>query len=635
MSISCHTDEARRLDALHKLNILDTPPGEAFDRITRMAARLFDLPIAAVSLTDSDRQWFKSRVGVEHWSIPRIKAPCGNVADTSELLVIPDLQDDAHFRDSPLAASGIRYYAGAPLITADGHCLGAMCVLGTAPRDTAPEELTMLCDLAAMVMSQIEIMHALGRVDPISGLPNRNQFIEDFQDLQRESEDGEQRVAILINLATPAQLAHAVRAMNPRYLDELVADAASWIRAELGPGRKVYHVATTQFAMLSSSQMPIEQYTPLLETKLAQAIATVKTRFVATPTIGIVPFDLSSTDALSVLRRAQSAVQDATESGCAVALYSFGEDQMYRRRFSLLNDFGAALESSGQLRLVFQPRIAIASGACVGAEALLRWTHPTLGAIGPGEFMPIVERSRLAQATTSWVLDTALDQQLAWRNRGLVLQLSLNVSAANLLEADFADRVVNGLRRRGLPHHCLELEITESAIMEHPAKAQATLETLARAGIHLAIDDFGTGYSSLAYLQRMPADVVKIDQSFVRDIENDQRQQGLVRAMISLSQDLGHRVVAEGVENGAALAFLRDAGCDEAQGYLFARPLEVADFGRWHREQDLTQMAEDAPLLGVDGALQAVDHAFAMRAPRQPCNPATVPAPTRRRLLVR
>ncbi|MET0266345.1 MAG: GGDEF and EAL domain-containing protein [Duganella sp.] len=624
--------EARRLDALYKLNILDTPPSEAFDRITRMAARLFNLPIAAVSLTDSDRQWFKSRVGVEHTSIPRHLAPCGNVADTAELLIVPDLLNDQHFRDSPLAASGIRYYAGAPLVTGDGHCLGAMCVLGVEPRDTTPEELTMLCDLAGMVMAQIEMLHALGRVDPISGLPNRNQFIEDFQDMQRDSAPGAQRMAVLINLATPAQLAHAARAMNPRYLDELVTDAAGWIRAEIGAGRKVYHVATTQFALLATPGMTIEAYTPLLEAKLERAIATIKTRFVATPSIGVAPFDIATADALSVLRRAQSAVHDAIEAGHNVAIYSANEDQVYRRRFNLLNDFGEALASGDQLRLVYQPRIDIASGECVGAEALLRWNHPQLGAIGPGEFMPIVERSRLAQATTAWVLQAALDQQLAWRDAGLPLQLSLNVSAANLLEVDFADRVVAALALRDLPHSCLELEITESAIMEQPLKAHITLEALAQAGVHLAIDDFGTGYSSLSYLQRMPADVVKIDQSFVRGVEGDPRQQSLVRAMISLSQELGHRVVAEGVENAEALKFLRQAGCDEAQGYLFARPMEVADFSHWYYEHGMPHNA-----LNLERALAVVEQAFSERAPRMLC---TAPAPrpltaARRRPLIR
>jgi len=582
MTISCQLAESRRLQALRKLNLLDTPPSAAFDRITRMAAHFFQLPIAAVSLTDADRQWFKSRVGVEHDSIPRMKAPCGEVADTCEMLVIADLQQDPYYCASPLAASGIRYYAGAPLVSLDGHCLGALCVLGTEPRETTAEELACLTDLAGMVMAQIEMMHAIGRVDPVSGLPNRTQFIEDFQDMQQERPDGEWGLAILINLATPQQLAHAARAMEPVYLDELVNDTAAWIQAELGQGRKVYQVATTQFALLAAPSMTLDVCVPLIEAKIARAINTITTSFVATPAVGVAPFEVGSADCLSVLRRAQSAVQDAIERAAHVAVYSAHEDRLYRRRFTLLGDFSAALASRDQLRLVYQPRIDIASGLCTGAEALLRWNHPTLGAIGPAEFIPFIERSRLAQATTAWVIDTALDQQQAWRQQGLTLQLSLNVSATNLLEADLAERIVAALDARGLPHDCLELEITESAIMEQPAKANAMLETIAAAGVHLAIDDFGTGYSSLAYLQRMPADVVKIDQSFVRELEHDERQQCLVRAMIALSQDMGHRVVAEGVENDAVLAFLRQAGCDEAQGYFFARPLEVVDFAGWY-----------------------------------------------------
>jgi len=581
MTISCPLTESRRLDALYKLNLLDTPPSEAFDRITRMAASLFKLPIAAVSLTDADRQWFKSRVGVEHTSIPRLRAPCGNVADTGDLLIIPDLLEDPHFRESPLAASGIRYYAGAPLVTAQGHCLGAMCVLGPEPRDTTPEELTALCDLAGMVMAQIEMRHAMGRIDPLSGLPNRNQFMEDFQDLQRDRSAGEQRLAVLINLATPEQLSHAARAMDPSYVDELVTDAARWLRGLVGPGRNVYHVTTTQFALIASPGMTIATYLPLLEAKMAQARGTAKSRHVATPTIGIAPFEVGTADCLGVLRQAQSAAHDALDTQTHIAVYSEAEDVLYRRRFTLLNDFGSALESMDQLRLVYQPRMDIGTGACIGAEALLRWNHPTLGAIGPAEFIPVIERSGLAHAATAWVQAAALRQQRLWRDQGLYLQLSINVSAANLLEPDFAAALETGLKQHGLPPDCIELEITESAIMEQPVKAHAMLDTIAATGVRLAIDDFGTGYSSLSYLQRMPADVVKIDQSFVIGLERDVRKQALVATMITLSQDLGHRVVAEGVECEEVLSFLRRAGCDEAQGFMFARPMEAEVFPGW------------------------------------------------------
>jgi EAL domain-containing protein (putative c-di-GMP-specific phosphodiesterase class I)/GGDEF domain-containing protein len=579
--ISSQLAEARRLDALHKLNLLDTPPSEAFDRITRMAAKLFNLPIAAVSLTDANRQWFKSRVGVEHTSIPRMRAPCGRVADSSELLIVPDLLKDDCFRDSPLAASGIRYYAGAPLTTQDGHCLGAMCVLGTEPRDTTPQELSALCDLAGMVMAQIELQHALGRIDAVSGMPNRTQFIEDFQDMQLDAAPHEQRLAALINLATPEQMGHATRAMSSSYFDEVVIDAARWLREVIGPGRTIYHVATAQFVLLAPAGTTLDTWLPLIRTRMQSALTIGKSRHVTTPSVGVVPFEIGQADSLSLLRQARSAAHEALHTPLQVAVYSQTADALYQRRFVLLNDFGAALERGDQLRLVFQPRVDVATGACVGAEALLRWDHPSLGAIGPAEFIPIVERSGLAQQTTAWVLAAAMRQQQAWREAGIVMQVSVNVTAANLLEHDFADNVAAGLARHGLPASCLELEITESAIMEQPLKAHATLAAISALGVGLAIDDFGTGYSSLAYLQKMPADVVKIDQSFIRDLHTDVRQQALVSVMITLSQDLGHRVVAEGVENDEALEFLRQAGCDEVQGYLFSRPLEVADFQAW------------------------------------------------------
>jgi EAL domain-containing protein (putative c-di-GMP-specific phosphodiesterase class I)/GGDEF domain-containing protein len=577
----CHLTEARRLDALHRLNLLDTAPSAAFDRITRMAASLFRLPIAAISLTDADRQWFKSRVGVEHDSIPRLLAPCGEVADSSDVLVIPDLLQDETYRDSLLAASGIRYYAGAPLTTNDGHCLGAMCVLGAEPRDTTPEELTALCDLAGMVMAQIELQHALGRVDAVSGMPNRHQFIEDFHDLQLDAAQGEQRLAVLINVATPEQLARAARAMKSSYLDELMTDSARWLRAEIGPGHRIYHVASAQFILLSPAGEALEVWLPEVERKMQEALSIARTRYVATPSVGVVPFDVGRDEALSVLRKACSAAHDAIHSATHVAVYSQVEDALYQRRFGLLNDFSVALESTDQLRLVFQPRVDVASGKCLGAEALLRWNHPTLGPIGPAEFIPIIERSGLAQKTTAWVLDEALRHQRQGREAGLLLQVSVNVSAANLVEPDFAASVAASLALHHVPAASLELEITESAVMEQPVKSGATLTAIAALGVGLAIDDFGTGYSSLAYLQMMPADVVKIDQSFIRDLASDTRQQALVTAMITLSQDLGHRVVAEGVESRAVLDFLRRAGCEEAQGYLFAAPLEAEVFSAY------------------------------------------------------
>jgi EAL domain-containing protein (putative c-di-GMP-specific phosphodiesterase class I)/GGDEF domain-containing protein len=573
--------EAARLDALRKLDLLDTPPNEAFDRITRLAAQLFGLPIAAVSLTDVDRQWFKSRVGVDHCAIPRDKAPCGQVADSRSVLVIPDLEADDFYRDSTLAASGVRFYAGAPLLTRDGHCLGAMCVLGTEPRTISDLERTGLIDLAAMVMAQIELRHAIGRIDPVSGVPNRTQFADDLLDLAIDRPRGETRLAALVNLATPEQMSSAVRALGAGFADEVVCEAARMLRAALGPARKLYHVAPFQFAFLAEPGADLARFCDWLGAWVALRTDPTTARFVTSATVGVAPLVTGQTEPFELLRDMYSAAHDAIEGSHRVRVFSAEQNAAFLRRFRVASEFGAALEDDSQLRLVFQPKVELATGRCVGAEALLRWRHPLLGEVSPGEFIPIIEQTSLARATTRWVLERALRQLASWQSAGLVTQLAVNVSAVNLLEPDFCAHVLGRLRAHGLAPGALALEITESALMTNRTLAAATLDALSAAGVQLAIDDFGTGYSSLAYLQSVPAKVVKIDQSFVRDLDTDERKRALVATMIKLAHDLGQLVVAEGVETAPVARFLAAAGCDQVQGFLYARPMAPPQFEEW------------------------------------------------------
>jgi EAL domain-containing protein (putative c-di-GMP-specific phosphodiesterase class I)/GGDEF domain-containing protein len=574
--------EAARLDTLRRLNLLDTAASDAFDRITRMAAQLFNVPVAAVSLTDTDRQWFKSRVGISHDHCARDGAPCATVTETADVLVVPDLLADPVHRHSHLVPDGIRFYAGAPLTTSDGYTLGAMCVLGTEPRSVTEAERRALKDLAAMVMVQIELKHALGRIDPLSGLPNRKQFIDDFRDLGMDRPHGEARLGVLVNLATPEQLGNAMHAMGSSYLDDIVGEGVRMLRASVGSASTVYHVATTQFVFIAPPEAELDAYAATLALWLNERNNSVNSRYVTTATVGIAPFQFGVCDsALDLLRNMHSAAHDAQQGERCVGIFSAAQDAIHRRRFTLVNDFGAALEQAGQLRLVFQPKVDLATGALAGAEALLRWAHPVLGDVSPAEFIPIIECTAMARPATAWVLEAAMQQLAAWRADGLALQLAVNVAAPNLLETDFCARVAAGLARHGLPAASLSLEITESALMTNPKVAEATLEGLAALGLHLAIDDFGTGYSSLSYLQRLPVKVVKIDQSFMRELATDARRRALVAAMIGLSQNLGHKVVAEGVETEEVLACLRGMGCDQAQGYLFARPLAPAAFAQW------------------------------------------------------
>lgn len=575
--------EAVRLAALQELRLLDTPASESFDRVTRMASQLFGLPSAAISLTDHDRQWFKSRVGVDVTSMPRQGAPCAEVTDTRDGLVLPDIALDPVYRDTPLARSGARFYAGAPLLTHNGLAIGALCVTGSEPRQFSAAEMAMLRDMAAMVMAQVELQHAYGRIDPVSGFPNRTQFVEDLNDLVLTEPRGSQRLVVFVDLASPDELSHAARVMGASFLDELVREASQILRSALGPARTAYMIGTSQIAFLAPRGAVEAAYIGQLTSMLCAIRANASSRFVTTVAIGVAPFKLGQTDPSDVVRLAHCAADDARLTDAKVSLYSSEQDALHRRRFDLLNGFGQALEASSQLSLVFQPRVALDTGLCLGAEALLRWTHPELGSVSPGEFIPLIERMTLAKLTTTWVLDTALTQLAAWLTEGMDLVLSVNVSAGNLSEPDFVERVLDLLAQHAISPHRLELEVTESAVMEDAGHALEQLQRLSSAGIRLAIDDFGTGYSSLSYLQALPFDVVKIDRSFVAGCAEDPRQRSLVATMITLSHDLGYRVVAEGIETQETADLILGMGCDESQGYFFGRPMAAEAFRSWYR----------------------------------------------------
>jgi EAL domain-containing protein (putative c-di-GMP-specific phosphodiesterase class I)/GGDEF domain-containing protein len=573
--------EEARLDALYQLKLLDTSASESFDRITRMASQIFGLPIAAVSLTDRDRQWFKSRVGVDHCSIPRDKAPCSAVAEATQPLVVEDLLASPCYADSVLSRAGTRFYAGAPLTTSDGYGLGALCVLGTEPRQASAAEMAALVDLAAMVMAQIELQHAFGRIDPVSGLPTRNQFCDDLIDLARDC-PGAARFAVVVDLARDDQISKIARVLGGARIDDLIREASRSLSGALGPNRTAYHVGPAQFAFLSPVDADEATYMKQLQTSFESLRAASSVRFVTSVAIGVRPFALGSVPAEDVLRGAASAAQDARRADGSIALYSSSNDVAHQRQYRLLKDFGAALETTDQLRLVYQPRIELATGRCVGAEALLRWRHPRLGDVSPAEFIPIIEQTSLARPTTQWVLDAAMDQLAQWEQAKIAVTLSVNISASNLGETDLIERIQLSLLKRNLRPGHLEIELTESAIMDQPDQALAMLQELADAGICLAIDDFGTGHSSLAYLQRLPAHVLKIDQAFVRNLNSTTGPDFvLVETMIGLARKLGFRCVAEGIETRDAADILSAIGCEEAQGFLFARPMGLEEFNNW------------------------------------------------------
>jgi diguanylate cyclase (GGDEF)-like protein/PAS domain S-box-containing protein len=312
----------------------------------------------------------------------------------------------------------------------------------------------------------------------------------------------------------------------------------------------------------------------------------------STPSIGIALFPADGGDADTLMRNADTAMYHAKSVGRNN--FQFFESAMNEASAErlLLEDGLRTAITSGELSLHYQPQLDLPSGQVVGLEALLRWRHPVLGMVPPLKFIPVAEDTGQIEAIGLWVLEQALAQIAIWRRAGHhEMRVAVNLSAHQLRSGKFTEHVSRALSLHGLPGEALELEITESVAMRDPARTAELLRQLRRHGVALAIDDFGTGYSSLAYLKQLPLSCLKLDRSFVMDIESDPNDAAICTATIQLAHSLGLGVVAEGVETSVQLEFLRRLGCDIVQGYYISKPLPAAEMTRFLQDQVLESTA--------------------------------------------
>jgi diguanylate cyclase (GGDEF)-like protein/PAS domain S-box-containing protein len=301
--------------------------------------------------------------------------------------------------------------------------------------------------------------------------------------------------------------------------------------------------------------------------------------------IGISLFPRDGSDPDELVKHADRAMYSAKDSGRNMYRYFTEElNHEVRERVMLESGLRRAIDR-GELRLFYQPTIDLHTKQVIGAEALVRWQHPTLGLISPAKFIPVAEESDLIFRLGEWVLRAACKQLRGWQQAGLALQVAVNVSARQFRDPKLADLVVAVMADSQVDPRLVEIELTETAIMQDARASISTLERLKSRGVSISIDDFGTGYSSLSYLKRLPLDTLKIDQSFVRDIATDNNDAAIVRAIIGLARSLGIKVLAEGVEDDIQLSFLNNYGCNYGQGFLFGRPLAPEGFVELVRQQ--------------------------------------------------
>ena len=445
----------------------------------------------------------------------------------------------------------------------------------------------LIDDLAEVVGNFHATQAMLGRVDPATGLPNRNQFFADLEVGANAAGDrnaGEAgQVLVLVSVAEAAKYTSVVRALGHDYAEDIVRSGAETLLDMVPFGRKLYHVSPLSFAFLvgDDDAASLEQTVAAVARAFDGPIVCREIPIDMQVGIGVVRLSPEGDDTREALRAALSAAQDSRGSRKGWALYDAQADKAHKRAFSLLADLRRAIETDTGLSLYFQPRIDFRTGRCVGAEALLRWTHPTLGPISPGEFIPLAEATALMSPLTDWVLNNAARQIVELDQAGYPLPMSVNVSPKNLAEAEFVDRLEALLTRHAFGPERFELEFTEGTLASDQRVVRQHLDRIRDLGIDIAIDDFGSGYSNMSYLTQIPAQILKIDQAFVRPMMESEKNQHLVRTIIAMGRGLGYRVVAEGIETESAFSLLADWDCDEAQGYFISRPLPAIDYADW------------------------------------------------------
>jgi diguanylate cyclase (GGDEF)-like protein/PAS domain S-box-containing protein len=485
-------------------------------------------------------------------------------------------------------AHGQNFSSGLAMLRADGSELWIE-ITGRALDAAQPHagSVWIVTDISERKAAEERAAY-LAYYDVLTGLPNRSLVQDRMKQAVAAADRAATKVALLVVdldrfKTINDSLGHALG-------DRLLVEVAKRLKLSLDEGDTLCRQGGDEFLIL----LPDLQDTDACVSRLAKLTDGLALPFhvdalelPTTVSMGIAIYPDDGPDLSTLLKKADMAMYRAKEAGRNT--YRFFNEDMNdeaEERLSLHFNLRRALDA-GQFVLHYQPQIEIASGRLVGAEALLRWNHPTQGLVPPGRFIPVAEESGLIVPIGEWVLREACREAAGWQRQGMAdVVVAVNLSALQFKRGDIEESVTKALEESRLDPELLELELTESILIQDTENVLATVMRLKHMGVRLSIDDFGTGYSSLAYLKRFKVDKLKIDQSFIRSLAKDPDDAAIVRAVVQMARSLGLRTIAEGVEDHQALNHLRLYHCDEAQGFLFSRPVPAPEFIAGFRQTD-------------------------------------------------
>jgi len=518
---------------------------------------------------------------------------CGNAAYTGKRTIIEDIAHHPYWEQYKSIAERADLHAcwSEPIISADNKVLGTFAIYHHTTALPSQHDIQLIEMAAHFIAIAIERkqaeahIHQLAHFDPLTNLPNR--LLLDKRAHEAISAAQRTGTSLAVLFLDLDHFKNINDNLGHRIGDELLIALTRRLQSVMRDEDTVSRLGGDEFIFVlpdtgvGEAANVAEKLLPLV----AQPYHLGSHELTITSSIGIAMYPEDGADFDTLIKAADVAMYRAKQAGRNGHCYFTNEMQVRSARaLTLENALRRALERN-QLKVYYQPQISMQDNRIIGAEALVRWHHPELGVISPAEFIPIAEDSGQIYQIGEWVLRTATHQLKAWMNAGIApMMVAVNLSAIQFRHSRLPELVTAILKEAALPPQYLELELTEGVAMDDPLAAIAVMDNLDSRGIRMSIDDFGTGYSSLNYLKKFKVYKLKIDQSFVRDIGSDPEDKAIVVAIISMAQSLGFQTIAEGVETAGQLAFLREQGCDEVQGYYFSQALPADQFELFIRD---------------------------------------------------
>ncbi|WAP70432.1 putative bifunctional diguanylate cyclase/phosphodiesterase [Jiella pelagia] len=566
-------DEAARLREVERYRRSGALTGEKLERVVKLASTIFGFEHVNITTHYDDMQICHVRVGNLGRDRPRAETFCRVPVETRQTLVVHDLAKDERFRSSPLVVDGprVRFYAGAPLISPSGHCIGALCLLDTKPRRFSQHDAELLTDLAILAVDHMELIRVNdeAKYDALTGLRNRPYLLEV---MQTSIEADRMSSVVLIDLdgfkEINDSLGHACG-------DEALVLVAERLREFAGDDRVIARLGGDEFVIFVDGKAD-----PIAAAELAAAVVARLGKAITLhghlvhfgASVGLA-LRSNEIQATQLLANADLAMYRAKQDGrnCH-RLFTREMRDTALERGNIVLEMQEAWEG-GAFELYYQPIVRLGDGAWTGAEALLRWNYPYRGVLPPALFLPILEKSHLAAHVGSWVIEEACRQASDWRRRfDPNFKIAVNLFELQFKPGTLVPKVRDVLARNELPPQALQLELTERIILADDPRILEQVRQLREIGVGIAFDDFGTGFASLSALKNYPVSCIKIDRSFIAEAADNPADLSIVSSLINLSKSLNLETVAEGIETSAQLAAIGPEKGINGQGYLFSKP---------------------------------------------------------------